>query len=159
MEIKDISIQGSRQYKESNSSSAKMEVNFITIDNTDLQFESSGAFLDSKYGKTSIHSGNGKLNGMFFEEINFFISPSSTKLFYSGLFSFDEKEIADQELIDLNSFLEYSIDLKVWSKGYFDFNNAIIKNLNKYEFKESMIKTTSNFKIDMALICSISVLL
>ena len=150
LEIKDISIQGSRQYKESNSGSAKMEVNFITIDNTDLQFESSGAFLDSKYGKTSIHSGNGKLNGMFFEEINFFISSSSTKLFYSGLFSFDEKEIADQELINLNSFLEYSIDLKVWSKGYFDFNNAIIKNLNKYEFKESMIKTSSNFKIDLA---------
>ena len=36
LEIKDISIQGSRQYKESNSGSAKMEVNYITIDNTDL---------------------------------------------------------------------------------------------------------------------------
>ena len=82
-----------------------------------------------------MNSEEGKLNGMFFEEINFFLPLSSKKIFYAGLFSFNEKEIIDQGLINLDSFLESSINLKVLSKGYLEVSKQIVNNLNKYEFK------------------------
>ncbi len=150
LEIKDISLEGSREYKETDFSFIKLQVNDLKIENLDFTFHGLNTHLIYKNGSTSAYSEGGKINGMFFEEINFFLPLSSKKIFYGGLFSFNEKEIIDQRLINLDGFLESSINLKVWSKGYFEVSKQIVNNLNKYEFKDSMIKTQSEYKVDSA---------
>ena len=150
LEIKNISIEGSREYQERDFSFIKLQANDLKIENLDFTFHGSNTHLTYKNASTSVYSEKGKLNGMFFEEINFFLPLSSKKIFYAGLFSFNEQEIIDQGLINLDSLLESSINLKVWSKGYLEVNKQIINSLNRYEFKDSMITTQSEYKIDSA---------
>jgi hypothetical protein len=116
LEIKNISIEGSREYKETDFSFIKLQANDLKIENLDFTFHGLNTHLIYKNGSTSVNSEEGKLNGMFFEEINFFLPLSSKKIFYAGLFSFNEKEIIDQGLINLDGFLESSINLKVWNR-------------------------------------------
>ena len=150
LEIKNIYFEGNKEREDRDFGSIKLQANNLKIENMDFTLQSLNTYLISKNGSTSLHNEEGTLNGMFFEEINFFLPLSSKKIFYAGLFSFDEKEIKEQGLISLDSFLESSINLKVWSKGYLDTNKQTINSLNRYEFKDSMITTQSKYKIDSA---------
>ena len=148
LEIKNISFEGDKGYQNTNFNFIKVHVNNLKIENVDFSLQSTNTYLISKNGNTSLHNEEGKLNGMFFEEVNFFLPTSSKKIFYAGTFIFNEKEIIERGLIGVESFLESKINLKVWSKGYLNVNKQIVNSLNKYEFKDSMIKTQSEYKID-----------
>jgi hypothetical protein len=150
LEIKNISLEGSKEYEERGIGFIKVQANNFKIENLDFILQSASTYLIYQNGWTSINSVEGKLNNMFFEEMNFFLPQSSKKIFYTGAFFFNEKEIKDQGLISLDSFLESSINLKVWSKGYIDVDKQIVNSLNKYEFKDSMIKTELEYMIDSA---------
>ena len=150
LEINNISFEGSGEYENKNFGFIKLQVKNLKIENLGFTLKSTNTHLIYKNGGTSIFSEKGKLNGMFFEEMNFFMPLSLQKIFYAGIFTFDEKEITDQGLINLDSFSESSINLKVWSKGFLDTNKQTISSLSKYEFKDSMIKTKSEYKVDSA---------
>lgn len=79
LEIKNISIEGRREYKETDFSFIKLQANDLKIENLDFTFHSLNTHLIYKNGSTSVYSEEGKVNGMIFEEINFFLPLSSKK--------------------------------------------------------------------------------
>ncbi len=150
LEIRNISIEGNREYEGRDFGYIKVQAKNFKIENIDFKFHSENTYLIYKEGNISLHNEEGKLNKMFFEEMNFFLPKSSKKIFYAGSFSFNENEIKGQGLIGLDIFLESSINLRVRSKGYLDVNKQTINSLNRYEFEDSMITTQSEYKIDSA---------
>ena len=86
-------------------------------------------------------------NNIIFNELNIFNKLDSNKIYYSATFNLDEKNINDNNLINLVAFSDYEIDLEVESKGYFDIDSKNLKNLNKYIFKKSSLITNTDYLI------------
>ncbi len=124
----------------------------IIIDKTDIKsktfnFQATNTLIESLDGNVSIVNGNGKLNEIIFNELNIFKKLDSNKIFYSAIFNLDEKTINENNLINLEAFLEYEIDLEVQSKGYFDIDSKDLKNLNKYIFKKSSFISNTDYQV------------
>ena len=100
----------------------------VDIKSKTFDFEASNTLIESQNGNISIINENGKLNNIIFNELNIFNKLDSNKIYYSATFNLDEKNINDNNLINLAAFSDYEIDLEVESKGYFDVDvDSVIK--------------------------------
>ena len=139
---------------EFNSKYIKIKVSNFEIKNTDFELISSKVHVLLSEGNTSIKFGSGELNNNFFKKLSLFIKPSSENVLFDGLFYLSEKEIIEQDLINLSNFSDVKVNLTVLSKGSYEFSSGKIKSLNKYIFKDSRLTTDTDFlitSIDMDL--------
>ena len=137
----------------------KLFINKVDIKSKTFDFEASNTLIESQNGNISIINENGKLNNIIFNELNIFNKLDSNKIYYSATFNLDEKNINDNNLINLAAFSDYEIDLEVESKGYFDIDSKNLKNLNKYIFKKSSLITNTDYlikNIDLVIYNNIS---
>ena len=138
------------QYQDSNefnSKQIKIEVSNFEIKNTDFELISSKMHVLLSEGNTSIKFGSGELNNNFFKKLSLLIKPSSENVLFDGLFFLSEKEIIEQDLINLRNFSDVKVNLTVLSKGSYEFSSGKIKSLNKYIFKDSRLTTDTDFLI------------
>ena len=138
-------------YINNNDINQKTSIKFI-IDKIDIRSETfdlqaCNTLIQSKDGNISITNNNGKLNNIIFNELDIYKKYNSDKIYYSATFNLDEKNIDDNNLINLETFLDYKIDLEVHSKGYYDLSSKNLENLNKYIFKKSLLITKTEYPI------------
>ncbi len=127
--------------------SFKLRINDLNIRIDDLDFQSQESYIINTNGETSILNFNGKLNNINFEDLRIFITPNSEKFLYRGNFNLNEKIIKENNLIDLQNFSDYSINLNLESLGYLDKKTGTIKNINKYTFTDSRLATVDDYLI------------
>ena len=125
----------------------KLMIGRTIIESKAFNLRANNTLIESKNGSISIINSNGKLNNIIFEELNIFNKFGSNKIFYSSAFNLDEKTIVNENLINLKAFLDYEIDLRVYSKGYFATDSKNLVNINKYIFKESKLITNLEYPI------------
>ena len=125
----------------------KLIVNKTDIKSEIFNLQANNSLIESHNGKISITNDNGKLNNIIFKELNIFNEYGSNKIFYSAEFNLDEKIIDNENLINLEAFLDYEIDLKIESKGYFDTDLKDLRNLNKFIFNKSSLITNTEYSI------------
>lgn len=125
----------------------KLIVNKTDIKSEIYNLQANNSLIESHNGKISITNDNGKLNNIIFKELNIFNEYGSNKIFYSAVFNLDEKIIDNEKLINLEAFLDYEIDLKIQSKGYFDTDLKDLRNLNKFIFNKSSLITNTEYSI------------
>jgi hypothetical protein len=125
----------------------KLIVNKTDIKSEIFNLQANNSLIESHNGKISITNDNGKLNNIIFKELNIFNEYGSNKIFYSAEFNLDEKIIDNENLINLKAFLDYEIDLKIESKGYFDTDLKDLRNLNKFIFNKSSLITNTEYSI------------
>ena len=125
----------------------KLIVNKTDIKSEIYNLQANNSLIESHNGKISITNDNGKLNNIIFKELNIFNEYGSNKIFYSAVFNLDEKIIDNEKLINLEAFLDYEIDLKIQSKGYFDTDLKDLINLNKFIFNKSSLITNTEYSI------------
>ena len=121
----------------------KLIVNQTDIKSEIFNLQANNSLIESHNGRISITNDNGKLNNIIFKELNIFNEYGSNKIFYSAVFNLDEKIIDNEKLINLEAFLDYEIDLKIQSKGYFDTDLKDLRNLNKFIFNKSSLITNT----------------
>jgi len=125
----------------------KLIVNKTDIRSEIFNLQANNSLIESHNGKISITNDNGKLNNIIFKELNIFNEYGSNKIFYSAEFNLDEKIIDNEKLMNLEAFLDYEIDLKIQSKGYFDTDLEDLRNLNKFIFNKSSLITNTEYSI------------
>ena len=125
----------------------KLIVNQTDIKSEIFNLQANNSLIESHNGRISITNDNGKLNNIIFKELNIFNEYGSNKIFYSAVFNLDEKIIDNEKLINLEAFLDYEIDLKIQSKGYFDTDLKDLRNLNKFIFNKSSLITNTEYPI------------
>ncbi len=147
-----LEIEGISANSQSNSGgktdSFKIRIGNLSIKTEDFMFQSNESYIININGSTSISNFNGKLNNIFFKNLNIFNGPDSSKFFYSGVFNFNEKIIKEENLIDLKNFSDYIINLSLESAGYFERETENLKSLNKYKFIDSRLITLDDYLID-----------
>ena len=89
----------------------------------------------------------GEMNNIPFNDLKIYKKNYSNQYLYSAFFELDEKIIENEDLINLNEFLDKNINLKVYSKGHFDSKRNKISALNKYIFKDSYIVTGTKYEV------------
>ena len=146
LEIEGIS--SSNQTNSNATDSFKIRIGNLSIQTDDFIFKSNESYIININGNTSIINFNGKLNNIFFKNLKIFNRSDSTKFFYSGVFNFNEKVIQEENLIDLENFSDYIINLSLESAGYFDRETEKLKSLNKYKFIDSKLITIDDYLID-----------
>jgi len=129
-------------------SSFKFKINNMYISSDDFTFSSKNIFINSKNGNLSIFSVKGYLNKIPYEELSIYKTVELPQYFYSADFELNEEIIENEELVDLNQFLDKEINLNLKSKGYFypELNKTL--SFNKYIFTESKLVTQSNYEIN-----------
>ncbi len=125
----------------------KLIVNKTDIKSEIYNLQANNSLIESHNEKISITNDNGKLNNIIFKELNIFNEYGSNKIFYSAVFNLDEKIIDNEKLMNLEAFLDYEIDLKIQSKGYFDTDLKDLRNLNKFIFNKSSLITNTEYSI------------
>ena len=132
----------------SNRSSFKANIKRLYIKSEQFSVHSEDVFIAGENGNLSIKNSYGVFNNIPFKALNIFNGFDSNKIFYSSIFFLDENKIRDENLINLDAFIDNKINLVVHSKGYFDKELEQLVNLNKYIFKESNLTTNSNYFVD-----------
>ena len=146
-----IDIHNIRFFNESqstNRSSFKANIKRLYIKSEQFSVNSEDVFITGENGNLSITNSYGVFNNIPFKALNIFNGFDSNKIFYSSIFFLDENKIRDENLINLDAFIDNKINLVVHSKGYFDKELEQLINLNKYIFKESNLTTNSNYFVD-----------
>jgi len=146
-----IDIHNIRFFNESqstNRSSFKANIKRLYIKSEQFSVNSEDVFITGENGNLSITNSYGVFNNIPFKALNIFNGFDSNKIFYSSIFFLDENKIRDENLINLDAFIDNKINLVVYSKGYFDKELEQLINLNKYIFKESNLTTNSNYFVD-----------
>ncbi len=128
--------------------SFKINIRKLSIKSEKFNLDSNDIFILADNGNLSIVNKNGTFNNIPFKSLNLYNKAGSQKIFYSSVFFLDENKIRDEELINLDAFLDNKINLKVYSKGYFDTESEKLRNINKYIFNDSNLTTNSNYFID-----------
>ena len=131
-----------------NRSSFKANIKRLYIKSDQFSVHSEDVFITGENGNLSITNSYGVFNNITFKALNIFNGFNSNKIFYSSIFFLDENKIRDENLINLDAFIDNKINLVVHSKGYFDKELEQLINLNKYIFKESNLTTNSNYFVD-----------
>ena len=98
---------------ENRSSTFKFKINNVYISSDDFTFSSKNTFINSKNGNLSIFSVKGYLNKIPYEEFSIFKTIELPQYFYSATFELNEEIIENEELVDLNQFLDKNINLKL----------------------------------------------
>ena len=133
---------------ENNRSTFKFKISNVYVSSDNFTFLSKNTFINSKNGNLSIFSLKGYLNKIPYEELSIFKTIELPQYFYSATFELNEEIIENEELVDLNQFLDKKINLNLKSKGYFypELNKTL--SLNRYIFTDSKLVTQSNYEIN-----------
>ena len=133
---------------ENNGSTFKFKISNVYVSSDNFTFLSKNTFINSKNGNLSIFSLKGYLNKIPYEELSIFKTNELPQYFYSATFELNEEIIENEELVDLNQFLDKKINLNLKSKGYFypELNKTL--SLNRYIFTDSKLVTQSNYEIN-----------
>ena len=150
----DLSFLNIKNFSYSDEPSSNNKTNFkAMIDKLDIQSNTfnllaNKTVIEIQNGNTSIISDNGVLNNISFDELSIFNKFGSDRIYYYSKFNLDEEIINNENLLDLEAFSEYEINLALQSKGYLDLNSGNLENINKYVFKESQLITQSEYPIN-----------
>ena len=149
----DLNFLNIKNFSYSDESPSKSKTNFkaiigmLDIQSDTFNLLANKTFIEIQNGNTSIINNNGVLNNISFNELSIFNESGSDKIYYSSNFNLDEEIINNENLLDLEAFSEYEINLALQSKGYLDLNSGNLENINKYIFKESKLITLSQYPI------------
>ena len=123
----------------------KIYIKNLYIKSNNYDFASLNSRILSQSGELSIFASNGELNNMNFESLNIFNNLNENKYYYSIYFNLDEQDLDENDLFDFSSFSDYKIDLSVYSSGFYESNLSSLVNVNKYIFRDSVLKTQSGY--------------
>ena len=123
----------------------KIYIKNLYIKSNNYDFASLNSRILSQSGELSIVVANGELNNMNFESLNIFNNLNENKYYYSIYFNLDEQVLDENDLFDFSSFSDYKIDLSVYSSGFYESNLSSLVNVNKYIFRDSVLKTQSGY--------------
>ena len=135
-------------------STFKLAINKINLKSETYNIQALETFVQNQNGNISVVLNKGVLNNIPFNQLNIFNEFDSDKIYYSSIFNLDEKIINKENLINLEAFSDYEINLELRSKGYFDTTSETLKSLNRYIFNESNLVTQTDYsinKIDMVI--------
>ena len=135
-------------------STFKLAINKINLKSETYNIQALETFIQNQNGNISVVLNKGMLNNIPFNQLNIFNEFDSDKIYYSSIFNLDEKIINKENLINLEAFSDYEINLELRSKGYFDTTSETLKSLNRYIFNESNLVTQTDYsinKIDMVI--------
>ena len=135
-------------------STFKLAINKINLKSETYNIQALETFIQNQNGNISVILNKGILNNIPFNQLNIFNEFDSDKIYYSSIFNLDEKIINKENLINLEAFSDYEINLELRSKGYFDTTSETLKSLNRYIFNESNLVTQTDYsinKIDMVI--------
>ena len=150
----DLNFLNIKNFSYSDEPSSNNKTNFkAMIDKLDIQSNTfnllaNKTVIEIQNGNTSIINNNGVLNNISFDELSIFNKFGSDRIYYYSKFNLDEEIINNENLLDLEAFSEYEINLVLQSKGYLDLNSGNLENINKYVFKESQLITQSEYPIN-----------
>ena len=130
-----------------NNGTYKFKINNIYISTKEFTFYSNKTQILSKEGNLSILNKVGQINNIPFNDLKIYKKNDSNQYLYSTFLKLDEKIIENEDLINLSEFSDKNINLKIYSKGYFDSNNNQISSLNKYMFKDTYIVTGTKYEV------------
>ena len=123
----------------------KIYIKNLNIKSNNYDFVSLNSRIISQSGELSIIAANGELNNMNFESLNIFNKLNENKYYYSIYFNLDEQILEENDFLDFSSFSDYKIDLSVYSSGFYESNLSSLVNVNKYIFRDSVLKTQSGY--------------
>ena len=123
----------------------KIYIKNLNIKSNNYDFVSLNSRIISQSGELSIIAANGELNNMNFESLNIFNKLNENKYYYSIYFNLDEQILDENDFLDFSSFSDYKIDLSVYSSGFYESNMSSLVNVNKYIFRDSVLKTQSGY--------------
>ena len=151
MDLTFLDIDNIRFFNESpstNRRSFKANIKRLYIKSDQFIIDANDVFIVGENGDLSMVNKYGIFNNIPFKSLNLFNKAGSNKIFYASLFFLDEEKIKNENLINLDAFLDNKINLEVHSKGYFDTKLDKLINLNKYIFNDSNLTTNTNYYID-----------
>ena len=123
----------------------KIYIKNLNIKSNNYDFASLNSRILSQSGELSIDVENGEFNNMSFKSLNIFNKLNENKYYYSIYFNLDEQILDENNLIDFSSFSDYKIDLSVYSSGFYESNLTSWVAVNKYIFRDSVLKTQSGY--------------
>jgi hypothetical protein len=130
-----------------NNGTYKFKISNIYISSQQFTFSSNETQILSKEDNLSISNKVGEINNIPFNDLKIYKKNGSNQYLYSSLLELDEKIIENEDLINLSEFSDKNINLKIYSKGYFDSKNNQISALNKFIFKDTYIVTGTKYEI------------
>ena len=130
-----------------NNGTYKFKISNIYISSQQFTFSSNETQILSKEDNLSISNKVGEINNIPFNDLKIYKKNGSNQYLYSSLLELNEKIIENEDLINLSEFSDKNINLKIYSKGYFDSKNNQISALNKYIFKDTYIVTGTKYEI------------
>ena len=128
--------------------SIKIYFNKINFKNNKYDFIGMNTYLNLHEGNISVNSDEGYINKLRFKNLKIFKSISSNDYFYNGNFYFNEKDIKDNDLLNLSYFKKNKINLNVETKGLYSSEDQRIKSINKFTIKESYLESIEGFQIN-----------
>jgi len=128
--------------------SIKIYLNNINFKNSKYDFIGMNTYLNLHEGNISVNSDEGYINKLRFKNLKIFKSISSNDYFYDGNFYFNEKDIKDNDLLNLSYFKKNKINLNVETKGLYSSEDQRIKSINKFTIRESYLESIEGFQIN-----------
>ena len=128
--------------------SIKIYLNNINFKNNKYDFIGMNTYLNLHEGNISVNSDEGYINKLRFKNLQIFKSISSNDYFYNGNFYFNEKDIKDNDLLNLSYFKKNKINLNLETKGLYSSEDQRIKSINKFTIRESYIESIEGFQIN-----------
>ena len=128
--------------------SIKIYLNNINFKNSKYDFIGMNTYLNLHEGNISVNSDEGYINKLRFKNLKIFKSISSNDYFYNGNFYFNEKDIKDNDLLNLSYFKKNKINLNVETKGLYSSEDQRIKSINKFTIRESYLESIEGFQIN-----------
>ena len=128
--------------------SIKIYLNNINFKNNKYDFIGMNTYLNLHEGNISVNSDEGYINKLRFKNLKIFKSISSNDYFYDGNFYFNEKDIKDNDLLNLSYFKKNKINLNVETKGLYSSEDQRIKSINKFTIRESYLESIEGFQIN-----------
>ena len=128
--------------------SIKIYLNNINFKNNKYDFIGMNTYLNLHDGNISVNSDEGYINKLRFKNLQIFKSISSNDYFYNGNFYFNEKDIKDNDLLNLSYFKKNKINLNVETKGLYSSEDQRIKSINKFTIRESYLESIEGFQIN-----------
>ena len=128
--------------------SIKIYLNNINFKNNKYDFIGMNTYLNLHEGNISVNSDEGYINKLRFKNLQIFKSISSNDYFYNGNFYFNEKDIKDNDLLNLSFFKKNKINLNIETKGLYSSEDQRIKSINKFTIRESYLESIEGFQIN-----------
>lgn len=126
----------------------KIKGNNLEINNNSLSISAASYEAEVQDGKVSLILRNGTLNSLPYQAIDALYTPSSNKVLYLSEHFLDTGAVDNLELFNASSLTDYSFNIKVTSKGFFDISLNELKSFNRMHFLNSRLKSKSGYEIN-----------